>query len=82
MARLGLEAICKRSRTSQPHPQHPVFPHLVALLDWATRKLLSWRLSNTMHADFCGEALNAAIAKHGPPQIMKTPLGTFASHKP
>ena len=42
------------------------FLYLVAIMDWATRKVLSWRLSNTMHADFCVDALNAAIAKHGP----------------
>ena len=42
------------------------FLYLVAIMDWATRKVLSWRLSNTMHADFCVDALNEAIAKHGP----------------
>ena len=48
------------------------FLYLVAIMDWTTRKALSWRLSNTMHADFCVEALNEAIAKHGPPEIMNT----------
>jgi putative transposase len=48
------------------------FLYLVAIMDWATRKVLSWRLSNTMPADFCVEALNEAIAKHGPPEIMNT----------
>ena len=42
------------------------FLYLVAIMDWATRKVLSWRLSNTIHADFCVDALNEAIAKHGP----------------
>ena len=42
------------------------FLYLVAIMDWATRKVLSSRLSNTMHADFCVEALNEAIAKNGP----------------
>ena len=46
--------------------------YLVAIMDWATRKVLSWRLSNTMHADCCVDALNEAIAKHGPPEIMNT----------
>src|SRR6056297_1476195 len=105
MAKMELEAIYKRPRTSQPHPQHPVNPYLlrkmqidrsnqvwcaditfvpvrngflylVAIMDWATRKVLSWRLSNTMHADFCVEALNEAIAKHGPPEIMNTDQGS------
>ena len=52
------------------------FLYLVAIMGWASRKVLSWRLSNTMHADFCVEALNEAIAKHGPPEIMKTDQGS------
>lgn len=105
MAKMGLEAIYKRPRTSQRHPQHLVYPYLlrkmqidrpnqvwcaditfvpvkngflylVAIMDWATRKVLSWRLSNTMHADFCVEALNEAIAKHNPPEIMNTDQGS------
>jgi len=39
------------------------FLYLVAIMDWATRKVLSWRLSNTMDASFCVEALNEAIIK-------------------
>jgi len=49
------------------------FLYLVAIMDWATRKVLSWRLSNTMDASFCKEALDEAIAKYGPPEIMNTP---------
>ena len=52
------------------------FLYLVAIMDWATRKVLSWRLSNTMHADFCVEALKEAMAKHGPPEIMNTDQGS------
>ena len=52
------------------------FLYLGAIMDWATRKVLSWRLSNTMHADFCVEALNEAVAKHGPPEIMNTDQGS------
>ena len=48
------------------------FLYLVAIMDWATRKVLSWRLSNTMHADFCIEALNEALERYGPPEIMNT----------
>jgi putative transposase len=105
MRLMGLEAVYKRPKTSQPHPAHPVFPYLlkgmeitrpnqvwcsditfipvsrgylylVAIMDWATRKVLSWRVSNTMHADFCVDALNEAIGKYGPPEIMNTDQGS------
>jgi putative transposase len=46
--------------------------YLVAIMDWATRKVLSWRLSNTLDASFCIEALDEAIAKYGKPEIMNT----------
>jgi len=38
--------------------------------------VLAWRLSNTMHADFCVEALEEAIAKYGPPKVMNTDQGS------
>ena len=50
--------------------------YLVAIMDWATRKVLSWRLSNTMHADFCVDALKEAIEIYGPPEIMNTDQGS------
>ena len=40
------------------------FLYLVAIMDWATRKVLAWRLSNTLDASFCVDALNEAIAKY------------------
>ena len=46
------------------------FLYLFAIRDRATRNVLSWRLSNRLHADFCVEALNEAIAKQGSPKIM------------
>ena len=52
------------------------FLYLVAIMDWATRKVLSWRLSNTMDASFCKEALDDAIAKYGPSEIMNTDQGS------
>ena len=52
------------------------FLYLVAIMDWATRKVLSWRLSNTLDASFCVEALNEAIAKYGNPEIMNTDQGS------
>ena len=44
-------------------------------MDWATRKVLSWRLSNTLDASFCAEALEEAISKYGKPEIMNTDQG-------
>ena len=52
------------------------FLYLVAIMDWATRKVLSWRLANTIHADFCVEALQEPIAKYGPPEICNTDQGS------
>ena len=105
MRLMGLEAVYKRPRTSQPHPAHRVYPYLlkgtvidrpnqvwcadityipvrrgflylVAIMDWATRKVLAWRLSNTMHAGFCVVALEEALAKYGPPEIVNTDQGS------
>jgi putative transposase len=50
---------------------HRLF-YLVAIVDWATRKVLAWRLSNTLDAGFCVEAVKEAIAKYGKPKIMNT----------
>lgn len=52
------------------------FLYLVAIMDWATRKGLAWRLSNPLDASFCVEALNEAIAQYGPPEIMNTDQGS------
>ena len=52
------------------------FLYLVAIMDWATRKVLSWRLSNTLDASFCVEALEEAIVKYGKPEIMNTDQGS------
>lgn len=51
------------------------FVYLVAVIDWHTRKVLAWRLSNTLTADFCVEALEAAIATYGTPEIFNTDQG-------
>ncbi|MFB3083491.1 MAG: IS3 family transposase [Gammaproteobacteria bacterium] len=105
MRRMGVEAIYRRPRTSQPHPGHRVFPYLlrgkiidrpnqvwalditylpmkrgfvylVAVLDWATRKVLAWQLSNTLTADFCVEALETAFDRYGVPEIVNTDQGS------
>ncbi|WP_409996821.1 IS3 family transposase [Leisingera daeponensis] len=57
-------------------PMRKGFLYLVAIIDWHTRKVLAWRISNTLEADFCVEALNEAIHKFGPPEIMNTDQGS------
>jgi putative transposase len=52
------------------------FLYLVAVMDWSTRKVLSWRVSNTMDADFCIEALEEALARFGRPEIFNTDQGS------
>ena len=52
------------------------FRYLVAVMDWFPRKVLAWRISNTLEAAFCVEALNEAIHKFGPPEIMNTDQGS------
>jgi putative transposase len=56
-------------------PMAKGFVYLVAVMDWFSRRVLSWRLSITMEADFCVEALQDAIARHGPPEIFNTDQG-------
>ena len=104
MRRMGVEALYRRPRTSQPHPGHRVFPYLlrgqlidrpnqvwaldityipmkrgfiylVAVMDWATRRVLAWQLSNTLTADFCVEALETAMDLYGVPEIVNTDQG-------
>jgi putative transposase len=105
MARMGLAPIYQRPKTSEPHPQHKIYPYLlrhltinrpnqvwcadityiqmrrgflylVAIMDWASRKVLAWRLSNTMDAEFCVAALEEAIARYGRPDIFNTDQGS------
>jgi putative transposase len=52
------------------------FVYLVAIVDWATRKILAWRLSNTLTADFCVDALEEALARYGKPEIFNTDQGS------
>ena len=49
--------------------------YLVAVMDWASRKVLSWRLSNTMDMELCREALEEALTMHGRPTIFNTDQG-------
>lgn len=104
MAKMGLSPIYQRPRTSDPHPQHRIYPYLLrklmidrpnqvwcadvtyipmrrgflylaAIMDWATRKVLAWRLSNTLTTDFCTAALKEALARYGTPEIFNTDQG-------
>ena len=52
------------------------FQYLVAILDVCSRKVLSWRVSNTMTPDFCVEALEEALARHGKPEVFNTDQGS------
>jgi len=105
MLKMGLAPIYQRPTTSEPQPQHKVYPYLlrhltierpnqawcadvtyipmrrgflylVAIMDWVSRKVLAWRLSNTMDADFCVAALEEAIARFGRPDIFNTDQGS------
>ena len=51
------------------------FAYLVAIMDWHSRKVLSWRLANVMDTDFCIEALNEAINRYGAPEIFNSDQG-------
>lgn len=51
------------------------FLYLVAVIDWASRAVLAWRLSNTMDSAFCVEALEEALQNHGKPRIFNTDQG-------
>jgi putative transposase len=62
-------------------PMRRGFLYLFAVLDWATRRVLAWRLSNTLTTDFCIEAVQEAIATHGKPEIFNTDQGSqFTDH--
>jgi len=52
------------------------FMYLVAVMDWHSRKILSWRLSNTLESDFCVEALQEALSRYGQPEIFNTDQGS------
>ena len=103
MRLMGLRAIYRRPRTSQPGKGHKIYPYLlrslaitrpnqvwaadityipmargflylVAIMDWYSRYVLAWRLSNTLEADFCIAALEEALQK-GKPEIFNTDQG-------
>jgi len=111
MRRMGIEALYRRPRTSQPAPDHKIYPYLlrdmavtrsnqvwaadityipmargfvylVVVLDWFSRRALSWQVSITLEVDFCVEALEEALARHGKPEIFNTDQGSqFTSER-
>ena len=106
---MGLRAIYRSPRTSQPAPAHRVYPYLlrnakitrpnqawaaditylpmargflylVAIMDWHSRYVVAWRLSNTLEADCCVDALQEALGQ-GQPEICNTDQGSqFGVH--
>src|SRR5438445_8444091 len=105
MRLMGLESIAPKPKTSEPHPDHPVYPYLlrnleisrpnqvwasdityipmktgflylVAIMDWYSRRVLTWRLSNTLDSTFCVDALEEALSKFGNPEIFNTDQGS------
>ena len=100
MRLMGLRAIYRRPRTSQPAPERRVYPYLlrnltiaranqvwaaditylpmargflylVAIMDWHSRYVVAWRLSNTLETVFCAEALSEALGQ-GTPEVFNT----------
>ena len=57
-------------------PMRRGFVYLVAIVDWYSRRVLAWRLSNTLTTDFCIEALEEAITRYGTPEIFNTDQGS------
>jgi putative transposase len=57
-------------------PMRRGFLYLVAVMDWATRKVLAWRVSNTMEVEFCLEVLEEALGRFGRPEIFNTDQGS------
>ena len=106
---MGLWAIYRRPRTSQPAPEHRVYPYLlrnarvtrpnqvwaaditylpmargflylVVVMDWHSRYVVEWRLSNALEADFCVDALTEAL-EQGNPEVFNTDQGSQFSSR-
>ena len=110
MQQMGLQALYPKPRTTQPGPEHTIYPYLlrglvltqpqevwsadityvrmahgfmylVAIMDWFSRYVLSWQLSNTLDGRFCLEALQQALGQ-GQPEIFNTDQGVqFTTHE-
>ena len=57
-------------------PMAREFLYLVAVMDWHSRYVVAWRLSNTLEAGFCAEALEEALARKGRPEVFNTDQGS------
>src|SRR6201993_1749738 len=57
-------------------PMAKGFLYLVVIMDWVSRAVLAWRLSNTLSAEFCVEALEEALSQYGRPEIFNTDQGS------
>ena len=72
---------CEGLGVQLPWPTQPYIPmakgfmYLVVILDWHSRRVLAWRLSNTLETDFCLEALDEALRRFGKPEIFNTDQG-------
>lgn len=102
---LGLAGMAPGPNTSQPHPEHKIYPYLlrgvavvrpdqvwstdityirlahgfaylVAIIDWYARRVLAWRISNTLEAGFCVDCLEDALRAHGRPAVFNTDQGS------
>jgi putative transposase len=111
MRLMGIESMAPKPKTSEPHPEHAVYPYLlrgltisrvdqvwatdityiplkagfvylVAIMDWYSRRVLSWRLSNTLDSSFCVDALEEALTKFGQPAIFNTDQGAQFTSDP
>jgi len=111
MRLMGLQAIYQEPKTSDPNPQHKIYPYLlrnmtidrvnqvwctdityirmkkgflylIAIMDWYSRKVLAWQLSNTMQNEFCVDTLNRALHQYDTPEIFNTDQGSqFTSNE-
>ena len=63
-------------------PMAKGFLYLAAVMDWRSRRVLAWRLSNTMDVEFCVEALQEALLHHGKPEIFNTDQGSLPGPDP
>jgi putative transposase len=63
-------------------PMTKGFVYLVVVLDWFSRRALSWRMSITLEADFCVEAVEEALSRHGKPDIFNTDQGSQFTSEP
>ena len=65
-----------KSNSIRAASEHKCFPYLVAIMDWPSRHVLAYWLSNTLDAGFCTDALEEALARRGTPEIFNTDQGS------